>query len=244
MRGVPFLSVPTTLLAQVDAGVGGKTGANLKSGKNLIGAFHQPLAVLADPVAAGHVCPNASTAPACSRFSSAASSAASRCSACWPTIPRPVLAARAGRRGADDRRVRAHQVRGRLQRTRKKRVAAHSQLRPHRRSRHRGRDRLHPLPARRGGRAGHEGGGAWLSLLAARCSAEVTRQIVDSVELYGPIPPAADLSPERLLARLRSDKKTVRGAVHFVLATAIGSTEVVSGLDDSLVLEALRKALE
>src|SRR5208283_4474773 len=49
MRGVPFLSVPTTLLAQVDAGVGGKTGANLKSGKNLIGAFHQPLAVLTDP---------------------------------------------------------------------------------------------------------------------------------------------------------------------------------------------------
>ncbi len=48
MRGVPFISVPTTLLAQVDAGVGGKTGANLTSGKNLIGAFHQPLAVLSD----------------------------------------------------------------------------------------------------------------------------------------------------------------------------------------------------
>jgi 3-dehydroquinate synthase len=49
MRGVPVVQVPTTLLAQVDASVGGKTGANLIAGKNLLGAFHQPLAVLIDP---------------------------------------------------------------------------------------------------------------------------------------------------------------------------------------------------
>src|SRR5215831_7887358 len=49
MRGVPVIQVPTTLLAQVDAAVGGKTGVNLKSGKNLLGSFHQPLAVLIDP---------------------------------------------------------------------------------------------------------------------------------------------------------------------------------------------------
>ena len=49
MRGVPVLQIPTTLLAQVDAAVGGKTGVNLASGKNLIGSFHQPLAVLIDP---------------------------------------------------------------------------------------------------------------------------------------------------------------------------------------------------
>ena len=47
MRGIPVLQIPTTLLAQVDAAVGGKTGVNLVSGKNLIGSFHQPLAVLA-----------------------------------------------------------------------------------------------------------------------------------------------------------------------------------------------------
>jgi 3-dehydroquinate synthase len=47
-RGVDVVQVPTTLLAQVDAAIGGKTGVNLPEGKNLVGAFHQPVAVLAD----------------------------------------------------------------------------------------------------------------------------------------------------------------------------------------------------
>lgn len=48
MRGVRFIQVPTTLLAQVDSSVGGKTGINHPLGKNMIGAFHQPVAVIAD----------------------------------------------------------------------------------------------------------------------------------------------------------------------------------------------------
>jgi 3-dehydroquinate synthase len=49
LRGVPWVCVPTTLLAQVDSSVGGKTAVDLASGKNLVGAFHQPAGVLVDP---------------------------------------------------------------------------------------------------------------------------------------------------------------------------------------------------
>ena len=58
MRGIRFVQVPTTLLSQVDASVGGKTGFNHPSGKNLIGAFHQPAAVMIDidtPVSYTHL---------------------------------------------------------------------------------------------------------------------------------------------------------------------------------------------
>ena len=50
-RGIPWLAVPTSLLAMVDASVGGKTAVNTPHGKNLVGAFHPPIAVLADPAA-------------------------------------------------------------------------------------------------------------------------------------------------------------------------------------------------
>ena len=48
MRGIPYVQVPTTFLAQVDSSVGGKTGVNLAEGKNLVGSFHHPLVVFAD----------------------------------------------------------------------------------------------------------------------------------------------------------------------------------------------------
>ena len=49
MRGIPFVQVPTTLIAMVDAAIGGKTGVDTPAGKNLVGCFHMPVAVLIDP---------------------------------------------------------------------------------------------------------------------------------------------------------------------------------------------------
>jgi 3-dehydroquinate synthase len=49
LRGVPLVQVPTTLLAMIDSSIGGKTGVDVPAGKNLLGAFHQPRAVIADP---------------------------------------------------------------------------------------------------------------------------------------------------------------------------------------------------
>jgi 3-dehydroquinate synthase len=48
MRGIPYIQIPTTLLAQVDSSVGGKTAINMQEGKNMVGSFHQPSAVIAD----------------------------------------------------------------------------------------------------------------------------------------------------------------------------------------------------
>jgi len=53
LRGVPVIHVPTTLVAQIDSSIGGKTGVDLPEGKNLVGAFHQPLAVVIDIAALG-----------------------------------------------------------------------------------------------------------------------------------------------------------------------------------------------
>jgi 3-dehydroquinate synthase len=50
MRGLPYIQAPTTLLAMVDASVGGKTGVNSPQGKNLVGSFHPPVSVVADPL--------------------------------------------------------------------------------------------------------------------------------------------------------------------------------------------------
>jgi 3-dehydroquinate synthase len=65
LRGIAFVQVPTTLLAQIDSSVGGKTGVNTRAGKNLVGAFHQPSAVLIDTETLRTLAPRELTAGWC-----------------------------------------------------------------------------------------------------------------------------------------------------------------------------------
>jgi 3-dehydroquinate synthase len=83
----------------------------------------------------------------------------------------------------------------------------------------------------------------YLSELTGHLSAEDSVEILETVEQYGPIPPLEGILAANLLARLVHDKKTVRGKVHFVLAVRIGEVTVVSGIEDKLVLEAIRSSL-
>ena len=84
---------------------------------------------------------------------------------------------------------------------------------------------------------------AYLAESTGHLSAEDTVEILDLIRLYGPIPPTSGIPAENLLARLIHDKKTIQGNVHFVLPVRIGEVTVVSGVDEKLVLNAIRTAL-
>ena len=68
-------------------------------------------------------------------------------------------------------------------------------------------------------------------------------EILETIAAYGPIPPLAGIPAQNLFARLVHDKKTLRGNVHFVLPVRIGEVTVVSGVEEKLVMDAIRFAL-
>ena len=88
LRGVHFVQIPTSLLAQVDSSVGGKVAIDLPQGKNLVGAFYQPKLVVLDPETL-RTCRSRCGGTAWARWSSMAASETKRCSSCWkPVRPR------------------------------------------------------------------------------------------------------------------------------------------------------------
>jgi 3-dehydroquinate synthase len=84
---------------------------------------------------------------------------------------------------------------------------------------------------------------AILAEKTGRLSSPAAASIHSVVAKYGPIPAVDGIEAGRLAARLRSDKKTIQGQVHFVLPTKIGDVAVVSGVDGRLVLESIQAAL-
>ncbi len=84
---------------------------------------------------------------------------------------------------------------------------------------------------------------AHLALKLGLIDAAIRDELLDTIDLYGPIPDLAGISAEALAARLASDKKTIKGNVHFVLPDRIGHVVVRAGVDEPLVLESIRAAL-
>jgi 3-dehydroquinate synthase len=83
----------------------------------------------------------------------------------------------------------------------------------------------------------------YLASLVGMLNERDKQSILDAIHLYGPVPSTRGIRTDALVARLARDKKTVQGAVHFVLPEAIGQVRVVTGVDEELVAEATRTAL-
>jgi len=241
MRGIPVIQVPTTLLAQVDASVGGKTGVNLCSGKNLIGSFHQPLAVLIDPLVLASL-PD--------REYRAGLFEIVKCGIIADAELFEVLRTEKDRILARDGAVLERIISGSV-RIKAEVVSADEKEGGLRRILNFGHTFGHAIEAETGyTRFLHGEAVGWgmkaatmLSRLEGVLSDSDGDAIIACIDSYASIPPLDGISAERIAARLRSDKKTVHGRTHFVLAERIGATRVTAGVSDANVLAAIGAAL-
>ncbi|MBI3695450.1 MAG: 3-dehydroquinate synthase [Acidobacteria bacterium] len=241
MRGIDVIQIPTTLLAQVDAAIGGKTGVNLAKGKNLLGAFHQPRLVLIDPGTLDSL-PE--------REYRAGLYEVIKCA----IIARPGLfQLLAGSREAV--LARAPSVVDELiresVRIKAEVVSADEREGDRRRILNFGHTLGHALEAETDYRHLLHGeavafgmrAATWLAEKAGVLAGADCSRIQALVEEYGPIPSLAGIRAENLVARLGSDKKTIGGQVHFVLPDRIGNARVLAGLEPEMVRAATEQAL-
>ena len=240
MRGIPVLQIPTTLLAQVDAATGGKTGVNLTIGKNLVGSFHQPLAVLIDPEVLA-------TLP--EREYRAGLFEVLKCGiirdrGLFDLLAKRSLDVLAMKPDVVDELIaRAVQIKAEV-------VTADEREGDLRRILNFGHTIGHAIEAETEfERMLHGEAVAWGMLAATRLAVlwgsldeRSAHEIAAAIDIYGPLPEVKDLRPEHLLGRLGSDKKTMQGKVHFVLPTEIGAVKVVTGIDPAMIKTAITDA--
>ncbi len=241
-RGVPFLQVPTTLLAQVDSSVGGKTAINHARGKNMVGAFHQPLAVIAD-VATLDTLPE--------RELRAGIAEVIKHGFILDDAFVAWLEANVERLLARDRDALAHAVRRSCE-LKAQVVAADERETGLRALLNFGHTFGHAIEA-------GLGYGEWLHgeavaagmVMAAELSVRTgslaaadagrVRALLERARL--PVRGPA-LGAERYLELMQVDKKAARGRVRFVLLDAIGRASLRDGVDEQLVREALAAATQ
>lgn len=241
MRGIPVIQIPTTLLAQVDAAVGGKTGVNLLAGKNLIGSFHQPLSVLIDPEVLR-------TLPG-REYRAGLFEVVKH-----GVIASPELFDLMAYRSVD---VLAQQpaavdwLISESVRIKAEVVSADEKEGGVRRILNFGHTIGHSLEAETSysrflhGEAVAFGMNAatHLASKAGLLNDNERDAILHAVSLYGPLPSLAGISAERLVARTKNDKKTIHGKVHFVLPDRIGHVQILSGIEPAMVQSAVEAAL-
>jgi len=242
MRGIPVIQVPTTLLAQVDAAVGGKTGVNLVSGKNLLGSFHQPLAVLIDPDVLRTLPEREYRAGLyeiikCGVIRDAAlfhllDQCAAAVLAQEPSIVERII--------GDAVRIKAEVVSADEREGDLRRILNFGHTVGHALEAETEYSRfLHGEAVAFGMRAATE-----LAKRTGNLNAADAAAIQSVIAKYGPIPAPHGITAHRLAARLSSDKKTVQGKVHFVLPVRIGEVKIVSGIDERLILESIQAVLK
>lgn len=241
MRGIPVIQVPTTLLAQVDAAVGGKTGVNLASGKNLIGSFHQPLAVIIDPAVLDTLPEREYRA---GLFEIVKHGVIADADLFWlmSREPQRVLAHApdvVDRMIRDSVRIKAEVVSGDEKEQDRRRILNF------------GHTFGHALEAETGYSQFLHGEAVAWGMKAATLLGEMERllsagdrqEILRCVNSYGPLPPLAGVDPARIAARLKSDKKTVKGKIHFVLPERIGAVKITADVQERFVQAAIEEAL-
>ena len=240
LRGVPVVHVPTTLLAQVDSAIGGKVGVNHSLGKNLIGAFHQPLAVVADPVFL-------ETLPR-REFRAGL----------YEVVKYGVIASRSlfDRVNVELDAIFARdattllpiiaeccQIKGRI-------VEQDERESGPRRALNFGHTAGHALEAITKYRRFRHGEAVAYGMLIATDLAvrrgamqPADRDALASlITRMGPLPPIGDLSSAHAIEAMGHDKKVVGGRLHFVLPTSIGTTEVVTDVSEKELKAALAAA--
>jgi 3-dehydroquinate synthase len=238
MRGIELVQVPTTVLAQVDASVGGKTAVNLAAGKNLLGTFHHPRVVLIDPGVL-------STLP--NREFRAGLYEALKC----------------GIIGDVELFLRFEQNRDKILkrdplelewliaasvRLKAEVVSADEREGGLRRVLNLGHTIGHALEAEAGyGQLLHGEAVAWGMIAATHIARTVGRtdsvtagRIADAVLSLGRLP-EVKVNARKVLARLQTDKKTQDSVVHFVLPREIGKVEVVNDVPERAIADAMEE---
>ena len=238
MRGVEFVQVPTTVLAQVDASIGVKTGVNLVAGKNLVGTFYHPRAVLIDPNVL-------KTLP--DREFRAGLYEALKCG----VIGSVELFLRFEQnRAAILKRdpVELEWLIAQSVKLKAEVVSADEREGGLRRVLNLGHTIGHALESETGYRHFLHGEAvAWGMMAATNIALNVGRtdsitagRIADAVLSLGRLP-QVNVGARKILARLQSDKKTQNGVVHFVLPREIGKVEVASDVPETAITSAVEE---